>query len=250
MVSVPAIISTSRALVPRLQAEEPKLEDTFPLAIDTLEKLILARHEIDDYGFPIIPEYLKLDRVTEREGEVIQYVSNIYAANNGLREKLTTENGKLNLNLMLKKLSAYNPGILLIQPVSFLDTLDLVRRPDLSALFQRDPRVVLSLITANDCGLKNYDPLAKVGALNVIIIVCKNIERKISNAVQIDKNLLDNISILLIIRKLLEQVKDKESDARIREHASKINYDIELLEEFTYYKCSELKREKNKPTSF
>ena len=241
MVAIPRVTFAGKPLATK--EKKARLEDFFPLALDTLGKLALIPHEINDNGFPFIPRNLKLDNITEREGELLGYVSNAYILNKG--HKLT-DNGKQRLNLILEKLAIYNPVEIMRTDIAYIDRLDLFKHDAIATLTQRDPRFALSLITARDCGLNHSEKLTRRGSLNLISVLTKHLEFNISNAYELNGSLHEGLSALSITRKVLEKVKDKELDREIRETAIKLDHEIELLEEFALYKCNELKKELKK----
>src|SRR3989338_6578798 len=99
MVTTPAITNTPRTVTP--QAPFIENEKAFSLAKDTLKKLFLCHHAINEQGAPIVSGDLNFDRRIERKNDVGQYFAHLYATNKFLKDKLNGDTVK-NVNDILK----------------------------------------------------------------------------------------------------------------------------------------------------
>src|SRR3989338_3995943 len=185
MVTTPAITNTPRTVTP--QAPFIENEKAFSLAKDTLKKLFLCHHAINEQGAPIVSGDLNFDRRIERKNDVGQYFAHLYATNKFLKDKLNGDTVK-NVNDILKTLSAYSPLFLMKQPFTYIYSLGEVKNSTVLTLIFEEPLAALSLITASGCGFNSGDEDVRNGALNFLIVMGKSAAYSISTSSNINQN--------------------------------------------------------------
>ena len=215
------------------------LEEVFPLAMDTLKKLPQIHHEIDDHGFLIIPQVLKFRDLAERDGEVLLYSTNAYNKNKIFPEK-SRNNEKEKLNQMLNNLSIYNPAVFIIQPLSFLDRVDLLRKPGISGLVRLNPNLALSLVTAKDCGFESNNALVRRGALNLISVIAKHTEHSILTSKETTKDLTEQLHSLILTRNIVQKAYEKETEVDLKKVFAEVDKELSNMEAICYEYCKSL----------
>lgn len=218
-----------------------KNEEAFLLARDTLKKMPLIPHEIDSHGFPNIPGNLSLDQRLKRKKETNQYIAHCYATNSLLKEKLQ-EDAINNFNQLLKDISAFNPTSLAKQNLKYIISLEELRKSHIIALIHSDPLITLNLITGRSCGLYSTDLSVQQGALNMLIVLGKY-AGYIDEATKINDNLIEDLSNLFIIRKILYKQMERTFEPKIIEHIKAIDNEFEDLESKLLEHCIKLKKE-------
>ena len=206
---------------------------------ETLSKLPFIPHEIDDYGHISVPRSIKANTSIATEEKLLDYISGIYLKNEEAKKRFMS-NGKLHLNLSLKELGVYNPVGIIQGNVLFLDKISALKRPVNNLLLNSDPRLALALITSNDCGVKNYDPLARRGALCIIAGIIKHLEYKIIHSKEITPELIEDINAMLMANKVIEQYNDSEKDVELVNLGRKLEEESEEIEKKIYAHCSTL----------
>lgn len=242
MVIMPAITNTPRTVTP--QAPFVKNEEAFSLAMDTLKRLSLCHHAINEKGAPIVSGDLNFDRRIERKNEVDQYFAYLYATNKFLKDKFNGDTVK-NLNEILKTLSTYSPLPLIKQPFTYIYSLGEVKNSIVLTLIFEEPLAALSLITASGCGLNSGDEDVRKGTLNFLIVMGKAAAYSISKSNNINQNTIDNLSTLFVVRKILHQMKDKNIGNKTFEVISKIDNEFEALEEQQLEYVTKLSHQRN-----
>ena len=227
---------------------EPPSHKKYKLTPSTLKRLSLTAHDIDQNGYLFIPETLKIDNKLTREQELKAYMGHLYANNKTLKKYLSN-NGKEYLNFRLNKFGAYNPAILVIQPLSYLDRVDLLKGPLISELVKCSPRFTLSLLTAYNCGLDSKNDMVRRGALSLVGVIGKHLGFKISRHKQTDSELTEDLQTLMAMRYILETAKHKESDESLRQNIIAVDNELESIEKEALEHSIHLKKQTIKKIS-
>lgn len=247
MVITPAITNTPRTVAPRTSLVDNK--EAFSLAMDTLKRLSLCHHAINEKGAPIVSGDLNFDRRIERKNDVGQYFAHLYATNKSLRDSLSRDTVK-NVNNILKTLSTYSPLFLMKQPFTYTYSLGEIKNSVVLTLVFEEPLAALSLITASGCGFNSGDEDVRKGALNFLIVMGKSAAYSISTSNNVNQNTTENLSTLFVVRKILHQMKDKNTGNKIFEIISKIDNEFEALEEQQLKYITKLSHQRNERVTF
>ncbi len=240
---MPSVVDPISSTATTVAKTKPKLEG-FELARDTLKKLPLSPHEIDEHGFPCIPVNTALDERNQRRKEVEQYTAHFYATNLALKEKFK-EDAVNNLNKILEDIGAFNPSNFVKQPLSYIIRPDVLRSSHVIALMHSDPLITLNLITGRGCGLNSGDISVKKGSLNMLIALGKLAEHCIQGAKNINKNLINGLSTISLIREILYKQQERSYEPKISEHIKIIDNEFKEIESKALEKCKTLGKEKN-----
>ena len=224
------------------------IEDKFSLALNTLGKLIFISHELDRNGIPKILSDIKLNEIHKRQEEVKKYIQGIYNYNNEL-QRILSSSPVNSLNITFKNIAHLNPQQIMINPVYELDNLNIHGIPGINTLLQRDSALLLTFITAKNCGLKSNNVEVKRGALNAIAIASKHLEYSLLMAKQINNTTQRALSNLQAIREILQDAQYKDSNQTINDIAFDIDSSLELIESEAYEHLNKIKSSFNSKKS-
>ena len=240
MILTPVITSKTDTACPvRTESLREENKETISLAKDTLRRMPLLLHEIDSNGFSHISGRVNLDKRFERKNDIEQYMGHFYTKHTTLRERL---NGDIidNLNKILKDISVFCPPSFVEEPLSYIIQFEELKTPHAIALIHGDPLITLNLITARGCGLYSDDYDTKRGALHLLTALGKCAEHALLTAKEINKNTINNLLTLSLIRNILEQQKGVSHKEKTIDHIRAIDSEFEEVETKVLKHCKKL----------
>ena len=204
--TAPPKVSTVKSL--------PAEEEKFPLAKDSLKRLVLVKHEIDELGIPQIPAELvsKLDRVLDRRKQLDDYVLTFQSSQCKSRSRsLFFKEFTNELTHTLYKLAHHDPVKILTEPRCYIDKLKLHNADTVRFLIEKEPLLLIAYLTT-DKDLYNIkaNPEGRKGALNLLAVLAKQSEYRISKANTGSKEFLNDLDVLMLVSKVLKKVQEND----------------------------------------